>query len=137
MKRQNMKKILIILLICINAPVFCQARLGSHIDSIKAEFSQYRTMVKEVQGKTSLFVKIPDLTLVYGFDEFSRCDITCIMPDRNDMVSAFTEKYSNIYDSLSPNKWKAHGEKADFDIELIPSTDKSRSYFKWTWSKKE
>ena len=130
-----MKNILILLMLLVSAPIFAQSRLGTSLDSIKAEFTAMDsrvTLEKANSGRPLLKIEMGNGIVIYYFDDNNKCDETVIQPSSLGGLNSYVERYNKNYVIISGNAWRAYMSNFAADIELIYPKGKVLPFFMWT-----
>lgn len=109
-----------------------QARLGSSLDDIKAEFSDpvhnFRIEYNK-NGELFAYIDTDRATVLYSFDDEKYCDATAIFPANQGFLNAYVEYYNKQYVIISNTEWKMYSSNGIATIQLHFTDD--AYFFVW------
>lgn len=119
-----------ILLISIKGNAEAQARVGFTEAEIIASYSGVsftRDYLKS--GIKCITGIVDDVTLVYYFDAYGKCNCSAMMPQTQVALHSYIEYYNNTYVIISDSEWNVYVGGIKVRILLLYSEE--HGYFFW------
>jgi hypothetical protein len=127
-----MKKILTLILVVITLSSFAQGRLGSTIDTIKANFSdQPFDSYQASNGERIYRTYCNGNECLYYINDAGYCDLFILYPKTSGVLNWYVEHYNGQYVVTDSKHWKQYVRNSDDVINISLEYDKKsdRDYF--------
>jgi hypothetical protein len=116
-----MKKLILTAIILLSFKAQSQSRLGFSYSEILTEFKakyEYTTGYSEDLGK---YLRFDMLTadVTYYFHEDNTCYTVILIPDSEEDMHSYVEKYNSKYTIIDDANWKAYSNGSVVNIELL------------------
>jgi hypothetical protein len=101
---------------------FGQARLGSSVEEIKAEFWEDNYNLKsgyDSDGDYFIHIETERAAVTYYFSSDKICTSTFIAPKNQGALNFYVELYNDQYVIISPTEWKMYSSDGIASVKLI------------------
>lgn len=124
-----MKKLILIAIVLLSFKAQSQSRLGFSYSEILTEFKvnfEYTTGYAEDLGK---YLRFDMLTadVTYYFHEDNTCYTVLLIPNSEEDMHSYVEKYNSKYTIIDDANWKVYSNGSVVNIELLYA--ESSGYF--------
>lgn len=132
-----MKKLLVVLFMALSLTGFCQSRIGTRIDKVKAEYSNPQYGLKIMKADTSTYLTLQDkfAFIIHRFGRDSVCNKTYVTLTDTTIANQMASTYDAIYEPVSPIEWIVRLPHDILDVELVMNTNEDKNKkltFQWT-----
>lgn len=116
---------------------FCQSRIGTRIDKVKAEYSNPQYGLKIMKADTSTYLTLQDkfAFIIHRFGRDSVCNKTYVTLTDTTIANQMASTYDAIYEPVSPIEWIVRLPHDILDVELVMNTNEDKNKkltFQWT-----